>query len=149
MRAICILLVHMHSIHLILFHNFVVPKFNSLHYLLQCIDVYIQTYSAALYKCIWKLFDVDMCTFNFQVTTLVSQKGSRKKKGRSKKAHVLAAAVEKATESFIIQGETIAHENPEIRNEMLLAVDDVKKTGISQITFLMMDFYILCRCTCW
>ena len=58
------------------------------------------------------------------------QKGSsRKKKGRSKKAHVLAAAVQKATESFIIQGETIAHENPEIRNEMLLAVDDVKKTG--------------------
>ena len=72
-----------------------------------------------------------MYYFQFKVTTLVSsgQKGSRKKKGRSKKAHVLAAAVEKATESFIVQGETIAHENPEIRNEMLLAVDDVKKTG--------------------
>lgn len=67
-----------------------------------------------------------------QVTTLVSsnQKGpSKKKKGRSKKAHVLAAAVQKATESFIEQGETIAHQNPEIRNEMLSAVDDVKKTG--------------------
>lgn len=66
------------------------------------------------------------------MTTLVSsgQKGpSRKKKGRSKKAHVLAAAVQKATESFIIQGETIAHQNTEIQNEMLLAVDDVKKTG--------------------
>ena len=59
-----------------------------------------------------------------------SQKGpSRKKKGRSKKAHVLAAAVQKATESFIVQGETIARENYEIKNEMNLAVEDVKATG--------------------
>ena len=43
---------------------------------------------------------------------------------------MLAAAVQKATESFIVQGETIAYQNPEIRNEMLLAVDDVKKTGL-------------------
>jgi len=65
-----------------------------------------------------------------QVTTLVSQKGpSKKKKGKSKKAHILALAVQKATESFIEMGEEIANENPEIRNEMLLAVDDVKKTG--------------------
>ncbi len=64
------------------------------------------------------------------MTTLVSQKGpSNKKKGRSKKAHVLSAAVQKATEHFIQQGEVIANENPEIRNEMLKAVDDVKKTG--------------------
>ena len=75
------------------------------------------------------------------MTTLVStgQKGSRKKKGRSKKAHVLAAAVEKATESFIVQGENIAHENPEIRNDMLLAVDDVKKTG-DEMTFTSKEF---------
>ena len=64
------------------------------------------------------------------MTTLVSQKGpSKKKKGRSKKAHVLSAAVQKATEHFIHQGEEIGNENPEIRNEMLAAVEDVKKTG--------------------
>ncbi|KAK2148467.1 hypothetical protein LSH36_496g01025 [Paralvinella palmiformis] len=67
---------------------------------------------------------------NIKVTTLVSQKGpSKKKKGRSKKAHVLSAAVQKATEHFIHQGEEIGNENPEIRNEMLAAVEDVKKTG--------------------
>lgn len=66
----------------------------------------------------------------FQVTTLVNQKSpSNKKKGRSKKAHVLSAAVQKATENFIIAGETIANENPDIRNDMLDAVDEVKKTG--------------------
>lgn len=65
-----------------------------------------------------------------QVTTLVNQKSpSNKKKGRSKKAHVLSAAVQKATENFIIAGETIANENPDIRNDMLDAVDEVKKTG--------------------
>lgn len=65
-----------------------------------------------------------------QVTTLVNQKTpSNKKKGRSKKAHVLSAAVQKATENFIIQGEEIANENPEIRNDMLDAVDEVRKTG--------------------
>jgi len=65
-----------------------------------------------------------------QVTTLVSQKGpSKKKKGRSKKAHVLSAAVQKATENFIAKGEEIAQENPEIQSEMMAAVEDVKKTG--------------------
>ena len=65
------------------------------------------------------------------MTTLVNQKGpSKKKKGRSKKAHVLSAAVQKATENFIAKGEEIANENPEIRSEMLTAVDDVKKTGM-------------------
>ncbi|XP_052831828.1 catenin alpha-2 isoform X1 [Octopus bimaculoides] len=65
-----------------------------------------------------------------QVTTLVSQKGPvKKKKGHSKKAHVLSAAVQKATENFIERGEEIAEENPEIREDMLLAVEDVRKTG--------------------
>ncbi|XP_013405995.1 catenin alpha-2 isoform X4 [Lingula anatina] len=65
-----------------------------------------------------------------QVTTLVNQKGpSKKKKGRSKKAHVLSAAVQKATENFIVRGREIAEENPEVRNEMLAAVDEVTKTG--------------------
>ncbi|XP_077991933.1 catenin alpha-2-like [Glandiceps talaboti] len=65
-----------------------------------------------------------------QVTTLVNTKGpSNKKKGKSKKAHVLVAAVDKATQKFIEQGEEIASENPEIQNEMMTAIDDVRKTG--------------------
>jgi len=64
------------------------------------------------------------------VTTLVNTKGtSRKKKGRSKRAHVLVAAVEKATENFIEVGEQIAFENPDIKQEMLAAVEEVRKTG--------------------
>ncbi|XP_062578703.1 catenin alpha-like [Saccostrea cucullata] len=51
-----------------------------------------------------------------QVTTLVNQKSpSNKKKGRSKKAHVLSAAVQKATENFIARGEESPKENPDIR----------------------------------
>jgi catenin alpha len=51
-----------------------------------------------------------------QVTTLVSSKSAQKqRKGRSKRAHVLVAAVEKATENFVEKGEIIAAENPEIR----------------------------------
>ncbi len=50
------------------------------------------------------------------MTTLVNTKGpSKKKKGRSKRAHVLVAAVEKATENFIERGEQIAVENPDIK----------------------------------
>ncbi|XP_014261084.1 catenin alpha isoform X8 [Cimex lectularius] len=65
-----------------------------------------------------------------QVTTLVNTKGpSKKKKGRSKRAHVLVAAVEKATENFIEKGEMIAYENPDIKQEMLSAVEEVRKTG--------------------
>ena len=45
-----------------------------------------------------------------QVTTLVSSKTSSKKKGKSKRAHVLVAAVERATENFVERGELIAME---------------------------------------
>ncbi|XP_055371735.1 catenin alpha isoform X2 [Condylostylus longicornis] len=66
-----------------------------------------------------------------QVTTLVNNtKGpSKKKKGKSKRASALVAAVEKATENFIEKGEQIAYENPDITQEMLTAVDEVRKTG--------------------
>lgn len=65
-----------------------------------------------------------------QVTTLVNTKGpSKKKKGKSKRASALVAAVEKATENFIQKGEQIAYENPDITQEMLAAVDEVRKTG--------------------
>ncbi|XP_075147153.1 catenin alpha [Haematobia irritans] len=65
-----------------------------------------------------------------QVTTLVNTKGpSKKKKGKSKRASALVAAVEKATENFIQKGEQIAYENPDITQEMLAAVDEVRKSG--------------------
>ncbi|XP_023246625.1 catenin alpha isoform X2 [Copidosoma floridanum] len=65
-----------------------------------------------------------------QVTTLVNTKGpSKKKKGKSKRASALVAAVEKATINFIERGEQIAYENPDITAEMLSAVDEVRKTG--------------------
>jgi len=64
-----------------------------------------------------------------QVTTLVSSKTSQKKKGKSKRAHVLVAMVERATENFVERGEIIAVENPEIKTEMLGAVEEVRTTG--------------------
>lgn len=71
------------------------------------------------------------------MTTLVNTKGpSKKKKGRSKRAHVLVAAVEKATENFIEKGELIAYENPDIKQEMLSAVEEVRKTGTSDFISL-------------
>ncbi|CAG9759441.1 unnamed protein product [Ceutorhynchus assimilis] len=65
-----------------------------------------------------------------QVTTLVNTNGpSKKKKGKSKRANALVQTVEKATENFIEKGEQIAYENPDITEEMLAAVDEVRKTG--------------------
>ncbi|XP_078087298.1 catenin alpha-1 [Mustelus asterias] len=67
-----------------------------------------------------------------QVTTLVntSNRGpSNKKKGRSKKAHVLAASVEQATQNFLEKGEKIAHESQYLKEELIAAVEDVRKQG--------------------
>uniref|UniRef100_A0A8C4HT73 Catenin alpha-1 n=1 Tax=Dicentrarchus labrax TaxID=13489 RepID=A0A8C4HT73_DICLA len=69
-----------------------------------------------------------------QVTTLVnsSNKGpSNKKKGRSKKAHVLAASVENATQNFLEKGEKIAKESQFLKDELTAAVEDVRKQGES------------------
>lgn len=69
----------------------------------------------------------------FQVTTLVntSNKGpSNKKRGRSKKAHVLAASVEQATENFLEKGDKIAKESQFLKEELVAAVEDVRKQGI-------------------
>lgn len=49
--------------------------------------------------------------------------------GKSKRASALVAAVEKATDNFIERGEQIAYENPDITNEMLTAVEEVRKNG--------------------
>ena len=64
-----------------------------------------------------------------QVTTLVSSKSPQKKKGKSKRAIVLVAAVEKATQNFVERGEVIAMEHPEIKHEMLACVEEVRSTG--------------------
>ncbi|KAL2077608.1 hypothetical protein ACEWY4_027112 [Coilia grayii] len=69
-----------------------------------------------------------------QVTTLVnsSNKGpSNKKKGRSKKAHVLAASVETATQNFLEKGDKIAKESQFLKDELTAAVEDVRKQGES------------------
>ncbi|CAH2276676.1 catenin alpha-1 [Pelobates cultripes] len=69
-----------------------------------------------------------------QVTTLVntSNKGpSNKKKGRSKKAHVLASSVEQATLNFLEKGDKIAKESQFLKEELVAAVDDVRKQGES------------------
>ena len=63
-----------------------------------------------------------------QVTTLVSSK-SPQKKGKSKKAPALVAAVALATQNFVEKGEIIAEENPEIKVDMLRAVEEVRGTG--------------------
>uniref|UniRef100_A0A8K9UGA1 Catenin alpha-2 n=1 Tax=Oncorhynchus mykiss TaxID=8022 RepID=A0A8K9UGA1_ONCMY len=68
------------------------------------------------------------------VTTLVntSNKGpSSKKKGRSKKAHVLALSVEQATQNFLEKGEQIAKNSHDLKEELILAVEDVRKQGDS------------------
>lgn len=67
-----------------------------------------------------------------QVTTLVNSKdkaGKKKRPGKSKRASALVATVERATEIFIERGQTIAYENPEITQEMLAAVEEVRKAG--------------------
>lgn len=69
-----------------------------------------------------------------QVTTLVntSNKGpSSKKKGRSKKAHVLAMSVEQATQNFLEKGDQIAKDSQDLKEELIAAVEDVRKQGNS------------------
>lgn len=59
-----------------------------------------------------------------------SNKGpSSKKKGRSKKAHVLALSVEQATQNFLEKGEQIAKDSQDLKEELIVAVEDVRKQG--------------------
>lgn len=65
-----------------------------------------------------------------QMTTLMERKGpSNHPKGQSKRADVLVATMEKATELFVVQGEAIAAENPMMANEMNQAIEDVRQSG--------------------
>ncbi|ESN99844.1 hypothetical protein HELRODRAFT_101461 [Helobdella robusta] len=63
------------------------------------------------------------------VTTLMQDSPSRVKKGQSKKAQTLIAAVQMATENFIMQGEMIASEYPEVQKDMLKIIQDVRNSG--------------------
>lgn len=65
-----------------------------------------------------------------QVTTLVNKTGpSDLRKGQSKRAEVLVATMEKATEIFILKGQEIAAENPAMADELYAAIEDVRQTG--------------------
>ncbi|CAF1207289.1 unnamed protein product [Adineta ricciae] len=64
-----------------------------------------------------------------QVTSLISDQPSNKKKGRSKQAHLLVRNVIQATENFIKKSNEIAHENPEMRNDLLQSMEEVKQSG--------------------
>ncbi|CAF1434241.1 unnamed protein product [Adineta ricciae] len=63
------------------------------------------------------------------VTSLISDQPSNKKKGRSKQAHLLVRNVIQATENFIKKSNEIAHENPEMRNDLLQSMEEVKQSG--------------------
>ena len=65
-----------------------------------------------------------------KVTALMNTNGdSGLKKGKSKNAHVLSLAIERATAEFISKAEQIAKENPVVENDIMKALDDVKSSG--------------------
>ncbi|CAF0738628.1 unnamed protein product [Didymodactylos carnosus] len=74
-----------------------------------------------------------------QVTTLISEQPSNKKKGRSKRAHLLVSSVIKATENFITKAAEIANENPDMKNDLLTSMEDVKGAG-DQMAVLSKEF---------
>ena len=65
------------------------------------------------------------------MTSLISEQPSNKKKGRSKRAHQLVANVIQATENFINKVSEIAHENPDMRHDLLQSMEEVRRTGNS------------------
>ena len=73
---------------------------------------------------------------DLQVTSLISEQPSNKKKGRSKRAHLLVANVIQATENFINKAGEIAHENPDMRNDLLQSMDEVKRTGEQSLDWI-------------
>jgi len=63
------------------------------------------------------------------VTSLISEQPSNKRRGRSKQAHLLVENVIQAIENFINKASEIAHENPDMRNDLLQSMEEVKRTG--------------------
>jgi len=70
-----------------------------------------------------------MNVISFQVTSLVSEQPSSTKKGCSKRAYLLVANVIQATDNFINKADEIAHENPDMRKELLESMEEVKRAG--------------------
>ena len=70
---------------------------------------------------------------NLSMMTLSSsnskQSSGRKSKGRSKRAHVLVETVCDAIEQFIRHGADIAQENPEMRDEIVQTVANLRSHG--------------------
>jgi catenin alpha len=60
---------------------------------------------------------------------LASGNLTNRKKGRSKKAAVLIQELKDSTAQFIKQGTEIANENPEMKDELMNAVNDVRIYG--------------------
>lgn len=74
-----------------------------------------------------------------------SNKGpSSKKKGRSKKAHVLAVSVEQATQNFLEKGEQIAKDSQDLKEELIAAVEDVRKQGELECSYSCSQSHCLC-----
>ena len=54
---------------------------------------------------------------------------SNQKKGKSKRAEVLVAAVQQATQNFVQQGALISREVPEAEEDVREVLDAVKSSG--------------------
>lgn len=61
--------------------------------------------------------------------------GRSGKRGGSKKAQVLVAAVERSIENFVQRGEEVIRDNPDGRKELSAALDEVRNTG-KKVVFL-------------
>ncbi|CAF4475356.1 unnamed protein product, partial [Rotaria socialis] len=73
------------------------------------------------------------------VTSLISDQSSSTKKGRSKRAHLLVENVIHATENFMKKVGEIANENPDMRNDLLQNMKEVKRTG-DEMVILSKEF---------
>lgn len=57
--------------------------------------------------------------------------GGDKKKGRSRRAHTLVESLIEATENFLRQGSDLAHEYPEMKEDILNAIGLIRQSGNS------------------
>ncbi|CAF3892919.1 unnamed protein product [Rotaria magnacalcarata] len=74
-----------------------------------------------------------------EVTSLISDQSSSTRKGRSKRAHLLVENVIQATENFMKKVGEIANENPDMRNDLLQSMKEVKRTG-DEMVILSKEF---------
>ncbi|MGH0142626.1 UNVERIFIED_CONTAM: hypothetical protein FKN15_076505 [Acipenser sinensis] len=80
-----------------------------------------------------------------QVTTLVNcpKYPSNNKKGRSKRSHVLLKSVEEATLNLIEKGGKIARDTAVLKEELIAAVEEVRRENKCCIALLMCFVFIL------